>query len=105
MTKLTRINLWGLAKFQTILFALLGILAGILYSFGGLIIDALVSLNWITTDETLGLSYGTILAFGALIGMPLVSAGVGLVLGVIEAILYNMYARLFNGFYIKLGNE
>lgn len=105
MAKLTRINILGLAKFQTILFALLGVLAGILYSFGGLIIDVLVSLNWITTDETPGLSYGTILAFGALIGMPLISAAVGLVLGLIEAILYNMYAKLFNGFNINLSKK
>jgi len=49
--------------------ALLGLLAGILYSFGGLIIDILVSFGWITSSETPGLSYGTVFAFGALIGI------------------------------------
>ncbi|MBT8324514.1 MAG: hypothetical protein KJO96_04380, partial [Winogradskyella sp.] len=60
-------RIFKIAKYQSILLGLLGVVAGILYAFGGLVIDTLVSLDWITSNETPGLSYGTFLAFGALI--------------------------------------
>lgn len=80
-------------RFHTVLGALLGLIAGILYSFGGLIIDLLVNLDWIKSQETPGLSFGTILAFGALIGMPIISAALGLCIGLIELILFRLFAR------------
>lgn len=83
------------AKFQATLFALLGLLAGVLYSVGGFAIDLFVSVGWIVSSETPGLSYGTILAFGALVGMPVISAAVGFVTGLIEATLYNLFAKRF----------
>lgn len=79
--------------FHTVLGALLGLLAGILYAFGGLLIDLLVSLGWVSSPETPGLSVGTILAFGALIGMPIIFAGFGLLLGGIELIVFTVFAR------------
>jgi hypothetical protein len=85
------------AKSQALLGALLGLVAGIIYSFGGLFIDTLVTLRWVTTTETPGLSYGTVLAFGALIGMPLIGLIAGLVTGFISAILYNLITKLFGG--------
>lgn len=95
MKKSNTIKVFALAKFQAILTALLGLLAGILYSFGGLIIDTLVSLQWITSIETPGLSYGTFLAFGALIGMPVLFGVFGFFAGVIQAILYNVFVKKF----------
>ncbi|MDH3323685.1 MAG: DUF3566 domain-containing protein [Flavobacteriaceae bacterium] len=77
--------------------ALVGLLAGIIYAFGGLIIDFMVSLRWISTMETPGLSYGTLLAFGALIGMPAIFAITGFLVGIVEAMLYNLFARWFGG--------
>ena len=74
MAKFNKVKLFFLAKFQAVLFALIGLICGILYSFGGLVIDTLVSFDWLTSAETSGLSYGTILAFGAVIGMPLIFA-------------------------------
>ena len=47
--------------------ALLGAVFGIVYAFGGLVIDAL----------TTGLNQGTALAFLALIGMPVIGAAIG----------------------------
>ena len=85
------------ARFQALLGALLGLVAGVIYSFGGFIIDALVTLGWVATTETPGLSYGTVIAFGALIGMPLIGAVMGLLAGLISAVLYNAYARWFGG--------
>ncbi|HEY5691128.1 MAG TPA: hypothetical protein VIS49_06710 [Cyclobacteriaceae bacterium] len=97
MKKLSRIRVKSFAFFQAILFALLGVLAGILYSFGGLIIDLLVSLKLVTVEDTPGFGSGTILAFGALIGMPVVFAVSGFLAGLIEAMLYNLFAKWFGG--------
>jgi len=97
MARIRKLKLFPFARFQALLGALLGLIAGISYSFGGLIIDTLVTLGWVVTPETPGLSYGTVLAFGALIGMPLIGLMAGLVVGFISAILYNLFAKLFGG--------
>ncbi len=99
MAKVKKINLISLAKFQAFLMLLVGLVAGILYSFGGLIIDITVSLGLIssTTAETPGLSYGTVLAFGALIGMPIIFAAFGFIAGLVEAFLYNVSSKWFGG--------
>jgi hypothetical protein len=97
MAKVKKIGVLSFAKFQAVLGALIGLIAGILYSLGGAIIDTLVSLGWIVSEETPGLSFGTVLAFGALIGMPLIFATFGFMLGLIEALLYNLFARWFGG--------
>ena len=75
--------------------AFVGLIAGLIYSVGGFFIDALVSLNFITSSETSGLSYGTVLAFGALIGMPLIAAIFGFVTGIIGSWSYNLFAKYF----------
>ena len=105
MKTIRKLNVFQFALFQAFLLFLIGVLCGILYSFGGLIIDSMVSLGWLSPEkmETPGLSYGTVLAFGALIGMPLIGAGIGFATGIIEAILYNIYAYFFRG--IKLDFE
>ncbi len=101
MEKIRRLDLLSFAKFQAVLGGLLGLLFGILYSFGGLIIDTLVSLGWITSSETPGLSIGTLMAFGALIGMPLIGLVVGFFTGILEALLYNIGAQWFGGVSLK----
>ena len=93
MKKSRKINAIAFLKFQTIMGGILGLLLGIIYSFGGLIMDTLVSINWITHPETPGLSYGTILAFGALIGMPLIFASFGFVAGFFEVIVFNTLSK------------
>jgi hypothetical protein len=102
MAKIKKINPFSFARFQAFLGVLLGLVAGIIYSFGGLAIDILVTLGWVTTTETPGLSYGTVLAFGALIGMPLIGLIAGLVIGFISSILYNVSARWFGEMSIDL---
>jgi hypothetical protein len=97
MAKVKRINIFSFGKFQAALFALLGLLAGILYSFGGLVIDALVSIGWISSSSTPGLSFGTVLAFCALIGMPIIFANVGFLTGIVEAVFNNLYTKWFGG--------
>ena len=58
-------------------FAFLGLLLGLLYAFGGLIIDSLLTLGWLHREDTPGLSMGTVYAFGAIIGMPFLFACLG----------------------------
>lgn len=99
MAKIRKIGVLSFAKLQAVIMAIVGLIAGILYSFGGLIIDMFVSIGWVSSAsaETPGLSFGTVLAFGALIGMPIIFATFGFIVGIIEAFLYNLYARWFGG--------
>ena len=70
-----------------------GLIAGILYSFGGAIYDLLTSgtVNW-----------GTALAFLALIGMPILFATFGFLVGLIEAYLYNLFASCIGGIELEI---
>lgn len=101
MKRLKEIKVFPFALFQTIFTTFLGILCGILYAFGGLIIDALVTIGWLSgeTMQTPGLSYGTFMAFGALYGFPIIFGVFGFIAGIIEALLFNLIVKSFN--YIK----
>ena len=102
MEKIKQVGIASFARFQALIGALIGLIFGIIYSFGGLIIDTLVSLGWVTTTETPGLSYGTILAFGALIGMPLIGLAGGFIVGIAGGIMYNLFAGKFGGISLDL---
>jgi hypothetical protein len=93
MVKVKKINVLSFVRFQTIMGVIIGLILGIVYSFGGLMIDLLVSIGLVASSETPGLSYGTVLAFGALIGMPIIFALFGFIVGLIEAFLFNIFAR------------
>tara|TARA_B100000949_G_scaffold98367_1_gene87852 strand:- start:2 stop:289 length:288 start_codon:yes stop_codon:yes gene_type:complete len=95
MAKLKKIRIFSLAKLQGILFSYVGLLCGIFYSFGGFIYD-------LATTGSLNL--GTALAFFALIGMPLIFASFGFIVGLILAVLYNLFSRLFGGANIDLAH-
>jgi hypothetical protein len=43
-----------------------------------------------------------VLAFGALIGMPIIFATFGFIVGLIEAFLYNLFARWFGGIVLDI---
>lgn len=99
MEKLKKIGVFSFAKFQAVLMALLGIVFGKLYSLGGLLIDTLVTMGLLSSESmsTPGLSFGTVLAFGALIGMPIIFAITGFLAGILEAVLYHLFARWYGG--------
>ena len=97
MKKSRKINVLALVKFQTLMGGIAGLMMGIIYAVGGLIMDVLVSVEWISSSETPGLSYGTILAFGALIGMPIIFAGIGGMVGIFEALLFNVLSKWLGG--------
>lgn len=87
MPKISNLALISFARFQAVLFGLVGLVCGVIYSIGGLIFDLIGP----------GLSYGTWLAFGALIGMPLLFFGAGFVVGLVQACLFNVFAKVFDG--------
>lgn len=91
MPKVQSLRVLSFARFQAFLAALLGVLAGIVYSFGGAIYDLL----------TAGPNLGTALAFLALVGMPVMFAAVGFVVGMVEALLYNIAANRFGGLEVR----
>ncbi|OIQ30938.1 MAG: hypothetical protein BM564_01630 [Bacteroidetes bacterium MedPE-SWsnd-G2] len=97
MEKQNTLNPYNFGKLQGLIFFTIGLICGVLYSFGGLIIDCLVSLNILSAEamSTPGLSKGTLLAFGALLGMPIISGVCGFVLGVIEALIFNYFTTSF----------
>lgn len=100
MGRIRKLNVLQFALFQGLLTLLIGLGCGILYSFGGLLIDILVSLGWLSAESmgTPGLSRGTLLAFGALIGMPAIFGAIGLAAGIVEAILFNLISNWIGGF-------
>jgi hypothetical protein len=100
--KTKKINIPSFVKIQAIMGGLLGFLCVILYAFGGLLIDLLVSLGWIISQETKDLSMGTLLAFGALVAMPLLFSIAGFLLGLIQALLFNSFAHWFGSFKIEI---
>jgi len=87
MARLRRLGVLFSAKLQAILMAFIGLIAGILYSFGGFFYELFTGT----------LNSGTALAFMALVGMPIVFAAFGLVAGATGALLYNLVAGRFGG--------
>jgi len=83
MTKLKKIGVLSSSKLFAVLMGVIGLITGIIYSFGGAIYDV------ITTGSV---NLGTALAFFALIGMPIIFALPGFIIGSIGAFLYNLVA-------------
>lgn len=63
------------------LMAYVGLACGVLYSVGGLVVDLL----------TIGLNLGTLMAFGALVGMPVIFGAFGFLAGVLLAVVANAF--------------
>jgi hypothetical protein len=99
MSNIKTISPISSAKFLAVLGTLIGFLCGLIYSFGGFLIDALVSMEFLSsgTFGTPGLSYGSLLAFGALIGMPLLLGAASFLLGLVAGLLYNGCSKGING--------
>lgn len=57
--------------------AYVGLVCGVIYSVGGFFVDLFGR----------GLNWGTAMAFGAIIGMPLIFGGFGFLLGVLIALV------------------
>ena len=95
MAKLKRLGVLFSAKLLAILMAFIGLICGILYAFGGFFYELLTGT----------LNFGTVLAFGALIGMPISFAMFGFIAGGIGAIGYNLVARWVGGIEMDFEQE
>ena len=95
VAKLTRVGMLFTAKFLGVAMTVAGLIAGVLYSFGGALYELFTGT----------LNAGTLLAFGALIGMPIIFGAAGLVAGAVSAVLYNFAAKLFGGIEMDLDQE
>ena len=91
MSKLQHIGVLFTAKLAALSMGVLGLIAGLFYSFGGFFFELFTN----------SLNSGTALAFLALIGMPLMFAASGFLAGGTVALIYNVAARL--GFQIESG--
>ena len=87
MAKLKRLGVLFSAKLQAIVMGIVGLIAGILYAFGGFFYELFTGT----------LNSGTALAFFALIGMPLLFSLFGFIAGAVGAVLYNLVVRWFGG--------
>ncbi|MBT8319887.1 MAG: hypothetical protein KJP01_07140 [Gramella sp.] len=92
MKRSGNIRVLAFEKFQSLIVAILGAICGLIYSVGGFMVDLLVSLNLVESVETSGLSYGTVLAFGALLVMPVIGAFAGFLFGLAEALVFNLFS-------------
>ncbi len=98
-TQIAKLGLKDFILFSGFIGLLLGALLGLIYTGGGFIIDCLASLNLISEESTSapGLSYGTILAFGALLGMPIIFGIIRLAIDLVSAPLFNFIAPSIGG--------
>ena len=93
-----------LAKLQAVLFGLIGLCFGIYYSIGGMFIDILVSAEVLQAEnwDTPGLTIGALMAYMALVAMPLFTAICGFTLDLVKGLLYNLFRKWLENFDFKL---
>ena len=96
LMKIRSLHIIPFALFQMVIFGLLGLLFGLIYAVGSLLIDSMVSLDWLAPEKmgTPGLSYGTFLAFGALLGMPMIGLVSGFSTGLVTGALFNLFTKM-----------
>ena len=79
MKKTRKLNAFNYGLLQGLIFTLLGFAIGLLYAVGGFISDLL----------TTGLNLGTLLAFLAVIGIPVTFGVIGFATGWVGGLLFN----------------
>ena len=108
MAKLKKIGVLSFTKFLAALMAFAGLITGILYSFGGAIYDVVKGFpvgsegdlpTWLCGPPV------CLIAFGAIIGMPIIFAVPGFIAGAIGAFLYNLGARWVGRIEVDLEQE
>mgnify|MGYP003700510479 CR=1 FL=1 len=87
MQTLRHLNALSFAKLQSLIMAMFGLIAGLVYAVGGFLNE------WLNNS----LNAGTALAFLAIAGMPLLFAGAGFLAGLLGALLYNLLAGKTGG--------
>jgi hypothetical protein len=92
MVRLKKVDVLSCAKMSAVSGGVIGLVLGVLYSFGGAVYE-------LFTDS---LNLGTALAFGALVGMPAILAALGFLKGALLAALYNYTTKWVDGLALDL---
>lgn len=92
-----KIDVWSLARIQGALTAGFGLLVGILFS---LISLAGASLAGPDSDVPAGL--GVLFGAGAIVFFPILYGVIGIVVGAITALLYNLFAGMVGGIRLEV---
>ncbi|MDD5503178.1 MAG: hypothetical protein PHH26_06925 [Candidatus Thermoplasmatota archaeon] len=90
--KLNSVGVWSVAKVEALIMAGIGLLAGIIYAFVGTTMVSMMGVSRV------GAGFG----FLAIILFPLLYAAIGLVAGVVIALLYNLAARFVGGIEMEM---
>lgn len=93
-----RIGVLSLGKVMGLLYALLGLIFGVMFAFFSLLGVAAGVANSQSSDALISLLFGA----GSVIFMPIFYGILGFVLGLITALLYNLVAWLAGGIKIEL---
>lgn len=91
MTKIKKIKMLAYAKMQAVIMDLSVWLQVAIFSIG-LIYDVFTN----------ALSFGTVMAFGAILGMPVIFAVFGYITGIIGVFLYNIFSKWFGDMKIDI---
>jgi predicted membrane-bound spermidine synthase len=98
--EIKQVDPFSLAKVLGILYALLGVIIGLMVAaFGAILSNSPLA----EADETAQTILSTFLGVGSIIFFPIFYGILGLVAGVITAALYNLVARWVGGVMIEVG--
>jgi len=96
MVKIKSMGVWSVAKIEALVFAILGLIEGVLVAFFAPVaqVEMQVAVPW---EFTLGM--------WAIIVLPLVYLAIGFAVGVIGAAIYNIFAKLVGGIEIEFEDD
>ncbi|HLC64861.1 MAG TPA: DUF3566 domain-containing protein [Candidatus Nanoarchaeia archaeon] len=89
MAVIKRLDVWSVAKIQALIMAVFGLVFGILYAF-------------FLSGVGLMMGTGMLLGLAPIIALPVLYGILGLALGALTALLYNLFARWVGGIEIEL---
>lgn len=98
--EIKKVDPFSLAKVLGVLYALLGVIIGLMFAGIGSILS---NSPLAETDETAQTIMRTFFGIGGIIFFPILYGIIGLVAGVITAALYNVVARWVGGVMIEVG--
>lgn len=99
-----RIGVWSLAKMYGALSAGMGLIFGAIFALFSLVGSGLAAVA-AEEGEAMGAFFGMLFGAGAVIFMPLFYGLMGVVMGAISAIIYNLAARFVGGLRLEVEPE
>lgn len=89
------VGVWSVAKVAAVLYAVIGILAGLLFASISLVGAGIAAAQ--QSGEPLPPWFGALFGVGAIIILPVLYGIMGLVFGALTAAIYNVVARTVGG--------